>query len=435
MTSKPDCTAAELAQTMRRIYRQGMTTTSGGNLSARDAEGNIWVTPARLDKATLQAEDMVCVEPGGTIRGRYAATSELPFHLAIYRTRPDVTAVVHAHPAALVAFSTARLVPDTRVLGHAYHLCGEVGLAPYAPPGSAALGESIAGELTKGVNCVVLEHHGVVVAGSSLGEAFDRFETLELTAQTLLKARQVGEPVRLTEGQIALTAPDAAFAKDARPSNSSKPERELREQLCEYFHRGCERTLFTGSSGLFSARVDEQWMLITPNWCDRYSLRPEDLVLVEMGQGGSDPSMGSAVACHAAIYARHKEVNAIAGGAPVCVTAFSLTHRPLRTDIIPESYTVLREIGWCPLELPWTNPDSIAQAISMRQPVLMIENGGVLVAGTSVVDAYDRLEVLESSAGVLLDCHVFGEIERMSEEKRQQLRQAMPEAYGAVRRG
>src|SRR5512143_866882 len=131
----------ELLQAMERIYGYRMTTTSGGNLSLREENGDVWITPARVDKGGLRREDIVCVRPDGSVEGPRQPSSELPFHLAIYRKRPDLRGIVHAHPVALVAFSLAHQVPDTRLFHQAWSVCGEAGFAPYQLPGSAALGE------------------------------------------------------------------------------------------------------------------------------------------------------------------------------------------------------------------------------------------------------------------------------------------------------
>ncbi len=85
-----------------------MTTTSGGNISKKDGEGNIWVTPSTIDKGTLQRKDIVCVHPDGSVSGYYKPSSEFSFHKAIYEARPDIGAVIHAHPPALVSFSIVR---------------------------------------------------------------------------------------------------------------------------------------------------------------------------------------------------------------------------------------------------------------------------------------------------------------------------------------
>jgi len=134
----------EILQTMERIYRYRMTTTSGGNLSILDDNGDIWITPARVDKGGLRREDIVCVRADGTVIGLHKPSSEFPFHQAIYRIRPDIRGIVHAHPVALVAFSISKQVPNMRVFHQAQTVCGDIGFAPYALPGSQKLGEIIA---------------------------------------------------------------------------------------------------------------------------------------------------------------------------------------------------------------------------------------------------------------------------------------------------
>ena len=88
----------ELLATMERIYQYRMTTTSGGNLSIREENGDIWITPTRVDKGTLRREDMVFVGKNGKVEGIHPPSSELPLHQAVYRTRPDLRGLVHATP-------------------------------------------------------------------------------------------------------------------------------------------------------------------------------------------------------------------------------------------------------------------------------------------------------------------------------------------------
>src|SRR5437763_8031676 len=196
----------EILQAIQRIYRYRMTTTSGGNLSIREENGDIWITPARLDKGSLRREDIACVHADGTVTGPNRPSSELPFHQEIYRTRHDIRGIVHAHPVALVAFSLVHRIPDTRLFHQARHVCGEAGFAGYELPGSAALGRSVAGVFGVGFDCVLMENHGAVTGGPSLQIAFRRFETLEFTAKTIIKARQLGEIHYLTDDEIALAS-------------------------------------------------------------------------------------------------------------------------------------------------------------------------------------------------------------------------------------
>ena len=151
----------ELVLTMQRIYRYKMTTTSGGNLSILDENGDIWITPTGVDKGTLTANDIVCVRADGRIEGLHRPSSEYPFHKAIYAIRPDLKAIVHAHPMALVAFSIAHKVPDTRLFHQAWRSNGTVAFAPYGVPGSEDLGRKIAQKYAEGFDSVILENHGV----------------------------------------------------------------------------------------------------------------------------------------------------------------------------------------------------------------------------------------------------------------------------------
>ncbi len=191
----------EIVQTMSRIYRYRMTTTSGGNLSIRDENGDIWISPARVDKGNLTRNDIVCIQAGGAIEGLHPPSSEYPFHRAIYKSRPDIRAIVHAHPVALVAFSICGQVPDTRLFHQAHSVCGRIGFAPYALPGSQQLAANIAATFHR-CDSVILENHGVVVGGDSLSQAFQRFEAFEFAAKTLIKGKQLGEIQYLDDRQL-----------------------------------------------------------------------------------------------------------------------------------------------------------------------------------------------------------------------------------------
>src|SRR5438067_7991638 len=121
----------QITMVIGRIYRRGLTTTSGGNISIIDENGDIWVTPSAVDKGSLQPSDIVCVKRDGTIIGRHKPSSEFPFHKAIYKARPDIKAIIHAHPPALVSFSIIRQTPNTNIILHAREVCGPIGYAEY----------------------------------------------------------------------------------------------------------------------------------------------------------------------------------------------------------------------------------------------------------------------------------------------------------------
>ncbi len=424
----------ELMQTMQRIYRYRMTTTSGGNLSIRDPDGNIWITPARVDKGSLRREDIVCVDPKGKAHGLHPPSSEFPFHRAIYRARPDLRAIVHAHPVALVAFSICREVPNTLLLHQARHVCGEVGLAPYALPGSEVLGRHIAQTFARGFQCVVLENHGVVVGGENLQHAFQRFETLEFAAKTIIKARQLGKVRYLTPAQAnephRTARPLPTFVRTAPGS----AEKELRHQICSFVRRGYEQRLLISTEGSFSARLDSDSFLITPYRADRRNLQVEDLVLVQRGcaEAGKTPSRASNN--HWTLYQRHPSLRAIVNAYTVNATAFSVTGVELDARTIPESYIFLREVARIPYGVQFGDPEDLARRISPEQPVALLENDGMLVCGTSVLDAFDRLEVLETTAEAIINAQHLGSIRTMSAGVVRDLRKAFFPARPAARR-
>lgn len=414
----------EILELMERIYRYRMTTTSGGNLSIREPNGDVWITPSRVDKGGLRREDIVQVRADGTLDGVRAPSSELPLHQAIYAARPDVRGIVHAHPVALVAFSLARGVPNTRLFHQAWQVCGEGGFAPYELPGSAALGNTVAKTFQHGYDCVILENHGVVTAGADLQEAFRRFETFEFTGKTIIKARFAGRDVHyLTDAQIEMARGRvggiAGFHRDA----PSSEEKDLRRRLCDFVRRAYRQRLFISTQGSFSARLGDASFLMTPYRVDRGAIEAEDLVLVEDGkaEAGANPSRAANI--HDAIYRAHPQVRAIINAYPVNATAFSVTGGDIDTRTIPESYIVVRHPGLARYGLQFENPQAIAEMLTPNRPALILENDGILVTGGDVLEAYDRLEVLESTAEALINSRAVGELSPMPAEVIRELEQ------------
>ena len=417
----------EIVLTMERIYRYKMTTTSGGNISILDDGHAMWITPGAVDKGSLRPDDIVCVQADGRVAGRHKPSSECPFHQAIYHARPDIRAIVHAHPVALVAFSASGRVPDTRLFPQAHRVCGDVGFAPYAPPGTQQLGENIARTFAKGFKCVVLENHGVVTGAPTLQEAFQEFETLEFTAKTFIKASIVGRPRPLSEEQIELAHRTEPHLPEFEPGPPTNGERELRKGICDFVVRGYKQGLVTSTTGSFSARVDDRSFLITPYPVDRYSIEPADLTLVRDGKHERGKTPSRAVLNHKAIYDRHPQVGAIVNAFPVNASAFSVCETPLNTHTIPESYVLLRDVPRLPYGIQYEDGRALAERVSIQHPVALFENDGVLVLGKTVLSAFDRLEVLEYTAEAVINSQPIGGTKPMSEELLRELERMFPE--------
>ncbi len=404
----------EIMQTMERIYRYRMTTTSGGNLSIRDGDGNIWISPARVDKGNLTRDDIVCVKTDGSVDGRHRPSSEFPFHKAIYQARPDIQSIVHAHPVALVAFSICRMTPDTRLFHQAYFMCGQVGFAPYALPGSDRLGENIAAEFRKGCDSVILENHGVVVGGGSLSHAFQRFEAFEFAGKTVIKAQRLGKVRYLTDKQLEPAQLRKVTMQSSTPPVATAQEKELRRLLIDFIRRGCRQRLLISTEGSFSARVDGDTFLITPSQQDRERLRIEDLVLVTGDSHEPDKLPSRAVGLHQELYRRHPSVQAIVFAHPVNATAFSITEAAFDARTIPESYIFLKDVARIAYGVQYgIGEKTPADFVTPAAPAAIVENDGVVVVGTSILDVFDRLEVLESTAEAIINGLALGPIAPM----------------------
>ncbi|MEM7624814.1 MAG: class II aldolase/adducin family protein [Planctomycetota bacterium] len=406
--------AEQLVETMRRIYRFRMTTTSGGNLSIRDEDGVIWITPARVDKGNLRADDIVAVHPDGRRVGKHPPSSEFPFHKKIYDARPGLRAIVHAHPVALVAFSMCKQTPDTNVFAKAARVCGEVAFSPYRLPGSEALGDVIAEGFAGGANCVMLENHGVVVGGGSLHGAFKRFETLEFAARSIIRARTLGGARPLTAEQVQSARGDVGWpAYDPEPPRTA--ERQTRSDLAGFVRRGYEQGLMTSTQGSFSARLDDDAFVINRTNVDRQSLVSGDLCRIDCGRCEAAAAPSRAATLHRAIYQRHPEITAVVNATPVNATAFALSGVELDSRTIPESFVFLRQVQSIPHETVFRDPARIAELMSPANPIALLENDSVLVLGTTVLDAFDRLEVLESTADAIVSATQLGEISPMDD--------------------
>jgi len=428
MNTHPDsCNhpADQLASFMERIYRYRMTTTSGGNLSILDAEDSLWITPSQTDKGNLTHHDIVCVRPNGAVEGKHRPSSEFPFHQLIYQARPDIRAIIHAHPVALVAFSMCGKKPNTDAFNRAHAVCGKVAFAPYALPGSVKLGQNIAAEFARGFNCVMLENHGVVIGGANLEEAFERFETLEFTARIILKAQPLGGEIQyLTSRQLEMANDQKGNFPTFAPSAIDIREKGVREDLCKFIQRGYRQRLLTAAQGSFSARLDKERFVITPGEVDRAHINYPDLVLVdgERQEEGKVPSRS--LLLHNAIYKKHPEIGAIVLATPTNATAFSITHQALDSRTIPESYIFLRDVLRIPFASVYGNGDEVAAVISLASPAAILENSGVLVVGKSVLDVFDRLEVLESTADALITARPLGAVHPMGPEVIEELKKA-----------
>nr|WP_306812790.1 class II aldolase/adducin family protein [Paenibacillus soyae] len=410
---------------MERIYRYGMTTTSGGNLSIKDADGGIWITPSGIDKGSLNRDDMVYVKPDGTVSGKHAPSSELPFHRLIYEARPDISAIVHAHPPALVSFSIVRRIPDLRLLPNERQICGEIGIAAYALPGSRRLGENIARVFAEGKDSVMLENHGVVVGGRTLDEAFRIFETLDFCARLEIEASRIGKPILLTDEDYALVRSQAGIRMETYAAEPMEhTELELREDMCRLIRRAYAQGLFTSTQGTFSKRLNDQEFLITPYGMDRTYLKPADLVKVRDGRHEEGRRPSQSVRFHEALYRQHNHIDSVILAHPPYIMAFAVTEAPFDSRTIPESYILLRGMPKLPFAGIYTEPEKTAKTFAPNTPLAIVNNNCLVVTGQGLLNTFDRLEVAEYSAKSILNARSLGEIRFIEDNEIEELKAA-----------
>ena len=173
----------EVAYFMRRLYRQGLTTTSGGNLSLRVDDRHVLVTPSQLDKGEMKAEQIALFTiDGENLTPKFKGSIETGMHLSVLRVRPDVKAIVHAHPVTATSFAAMGIDINFHLTAEAFAVLGEPVRAPYSIMGSEALAKSVA-ECMKTADVAVMQNHGVIAVGKTMLVAFDRLEVTEAAAK------------------------------------------------------------------------------------------------------------------------------------------------------------------------------------------------------------------------------------------------------------
>lgn len=412
----------QITEAISRIYKRGMTTTSGGNISIIDDAGDIWVTPSAVDKGSLRASDIICVKKDGTIIGKHKPSSEFPFHKAIYEAQPDIKSVIHAHPPALVSFSIVRQIPNTNIISQAKHICGPIGYAKYELPGSEQLGKVIADEFKKGYKAIIMENHGTVLGGSDLTDAFERFETLELCASTILYGSQIGTPKYLTDGQIdefeaQLPASIPVMESIEFPSD----EIEKRLEICKIVQRSCQQGLMISSYGTVSMRWRGDDFLITPTGINRWDMNVDDIVQIKDGKRETAKTPSRATWIHQEIYKQNPKINSIIMTQSPYLMAFGVTGSYLNVRTIPESWIFLQDIHAAKYGVHFRHNNN-SEIVENCATALIIENDSVIITGDKLLQTFDYLEVAEFSAKSIVLGHSLGNMVPINDSQVEDLR-------------
>ena len=173
------------------LYERSYVVSSDGNISFRLDENTILATPTMTCKGRMTEDGLALTDLDGKALNDKKASSELAMHLLIYKMRPDINAVCHAHPPHGTAFSAAGLAIDAPILSEVILTLGCVPLTNYGTPSTNELTDSMK-PFVEHHNALLMANHGAVAYGKDLWEAFDRLETLEHTAKIAILSRALG---------------------------------------------------------------------------------------------------------------------------------------------------------------------------------------------------------------------------------------------------
>jgi len=191
----------DIIEVGKRIYNRGYVASNDGNISARIDSGRILITPTGVSKGFMKPEDLIIVDLSGKkITGKKKQSSESNMHLKIYKDRPDVMSVCHAHPPYSTAFAVAGIALNKMVLPEVIISIGTIPIVEYGTTGTDELYGMIS-KYIQDFDAFLLENHGALTVGSSVLNAYHKMETLEHAAMIQFIAKQLGKVNTLNKKQ------------------------------------------------------------------------------------------------------------------------------------------------------------------------------------------------------------------------------------------
>ena len=193
-----------LIEAGKQMLEKKLTVETWGNLSLRDPDtGLIYLTPSAMAYHTIETEDVAVVDlEGNMLSGRRKPTIEMGLHLQLYRTRPEINAVIHTHPVQSQVFAVLRRPIPPIIDEAAQVLGGTVPVAQYALPGTKELAENVGVAMKGRVRACLMANHGAVCVGESMEQAFKVCAVLEMTAEIYQRALMLGQPHMLSDDLV-----------------------------------------------------------------------------------------------------------------------------------------------------------------------------------------------------------------------------------------
>lgn len=394
-----------IADAMTRVYRHGMTTISGGNISMVDNDNNIYISPSGIDKSGLKEEDIMKVYKDGTIEGIHRPSVEFPFHKGVYEKRPDIKVLVHAHPKDIVALSVSRVIPDLKLSPIYAQYFNNIGIAKYALPGSQALGKEISKTFEAGNDIVILENHGVVIGAQSMDRALGLIEALEDISKISIFERLFKSKAQ-SDRKLLDTEASYKINKEIKLDYHKE-----RLEIISIIKRLYDQHIINGLFGEISVRLDDNKFLITPNNMDRLKIQDKDLIVVENNEATGEPD--TYYQLHQKIYKTNPEINALIFSTPPNSMVFSVHETSINTNIIPEGFILLRKIQTYEIN----QISELIHTLGRQLPVAHLQNNFYISCGKNLLQAYDRVEVLEFGAASILSSMMMNKVHVISDEE------------------
>jgi L-fuculose-phosphate aldolase len=205
----------------RMLHERGFVAATDGNLSVRLDENRILVTPTCMSKGEMRPSDLVVVDRGGRLlKGRRKVSSEIAMHLLIYRLRPDVRGIVHAHPPTATGFAAAGLPLNQPLVCEVVIGLGSIPLAKYGTPGTPELTAALE-PLIPHYDALLMSNHGVVAYGADLEQAYMKMETVEHFAKIALVTHQLGTQQPLGAAEVEKLIVVRAKYQNGLPTSSA----------------------------------------------------------------------------------------------------------------------------------------------------------------------------------------------------------------------
>jgi L-fuculose-phosphate aldolase len=194
----------QIVEAGKRLRDRFFVASNDGNISARLSDNAILITPTSVNKGDIAEDQIITINMAGqVVAGSLKPSSETKMHIAVYNARPDVRAIVHAHPPTATGFAACRIRLDQEIiLPEVVFGLGKIGFAEYGTPSTSEIPDAVA-KVIPDCEALLLANHGALTVGTEVMQAYYRMEVLEMYAKVLLVTHLLGGPKPLNDFQVS----------------------------------------------------------------------------------------------------------------------------------------------------------------------------------------------------------------------------------------